>query len=97
MRRWSPFLGAAVLAGMGENERAMEWLEHALAIDPDDNNTRYNAACTYAQMGEIDRAIDMLEIWGAHAGSDHITWFRHDADLDPADVFVTASGPDGEA
>ena len=76
-------IGAAVLAGMGENERAMEWLEHALAIDPDDNNTRYNAACTYAQMGEIDRAIDMLEIWGAHAGSDHISWFRHDADLEP--------------
>ena len=61
----------------------MEWLEHALAIDPDDNNTRYNAACTYAQMGEIDRAIDVLEIWGDQAGPDHVTWFRHDADLDP--------------
>jgi len=76
-------VGACVLAGLGENERAMEWLEHALAIDPDDNNTRYNAACTYAQMGQIDRAIDMLEIWGDHAGADHITWFRHDADLEP--------------
>ena len=61
----------------------MEWLEHALAIDPDDNNTRYNAACTYAQMGEIDRAIDMLEIWGDHTGAEQITWFRHDADLEP--------------
>ena len=76
-------IGACVLAGLGENERAMEWLEHALAIDPDDNNTRYNASCTYAQMGQIDRAIDMLEIWGEQAGADHITWFRHDADLDP--------------
>ena len=68
---------------MGDNERAMEWLEHALAIDPDDNNTRYNAACTYAQMGEIDRAIEIIEIWGENAGSDHIVWFMHDADLDP--------------
>ena len=76
-------IGACVLAGLGENERAMEWLEHALAIDPDDNNTRYNASCTYAQMGQIDRAIDMLEIWGEQAGADHITWFRHDADLEP--------------
>ncbi|HEV2044942.1 MAG TPA: tetratricopeptide repeat protein, partial [Sphingomicrobium sp.] len=76
-------IGAAVLAGMGENERAMEWLEHALAIDPDDNNSRYNAACTYAQMGEIDRAIEIIKIWGENAGSDHIAWFLHDADLDP--------------
>ena len=38
--------------------RTASWL-----IDPDDNNARYNAACTYAQLGEIDQAIDLLEEW----------------------------------
>ena len=28
-------------------------MERALAIDPDDNNGRYNAACCYAQLGEL--------------------------------------------
>ena len=28
-------LGACTLAGMGEREKAIDWLNHALAIDPD--------------------------------------------------------------
>lgn len=76
-------LGACALAGLGENERAKEWLELALVIDPDDNNCRYNAACTYAQIGDADRAIDVLEEWTQYAGTEQKTWFVHDADLDP--------------
>ena len=52
-------------------------------IDPDDNNARYNAACTYAQLGEIDQAIEMLEEWSKHCGAEQESWFLHDADLDP--------------
>ena len=76
-------LGAAAFASLGEYDRAKEWLSHAMAIDPDDNNCRYNAACTYAQMGEIELAFDMLEVWAVHAGSEQEGWFKHDADLDP--------------
>ena len=39
-------LGAIALAALGEPDRAKEWLARALAIDPDDNIARYNAACT---------------------------------------------------
>ena len=35
-----------------------------MIIDPDDNGARYNAACTYAQLGEPDRAIDLLHDMG---------------------------------
>lgn len=76
-------LGAIALAVLGEPDRAREWLARALAIDPDDNLARYNAACTYSLLGEIDRAIDLLEICWQQMGSDTKQWFKNDSDLDP--------------
>ena len=52
-------------------------------IDPDDTQARYNAACTYAQLGEVEQALDMLEIWSGSVGVELGLWFKHDADLDP--------------
>ena len=76
-------LGAAALGSFGEKEQALKWLERVKLIDPDDNNARYNAACTYAQLGEIGQAIELLEEWSKHCGLEQETWFLHDADLDP--------------
>ena len=38
------YLGASALITVGETDRAKEWLARALAIDPDDALTQYNAA-----------------------------------------------------
>jgi adenylate cyclase len=76
-------LGASMLAYLGENERSREWLKLAMEIDPDDNHMRYNAACTYTQLGEIVRAFDLLEIWVENAGNNLRIWFRNDPDLEP--------------
>jgi adenylate cyclase len=57
-------------------------LARALAIDPDDNLGRYNAACVYAHLGEVDRAIDLLEIWIEQTGIDFKRWFQNDSDPD---------------
>jgi len=76
-------LGAAALAALGERERAKEWLARALAIDPDDNISRYNAACVYSLLGESDRAIDLLEGVLKLVSSDMKLWFKNDSDLDP--------------
>ena len=76
-------MGAVALASLGERDRAKEWLARALAIDPDDNIARYNAACTYSLLGEIDRAIDLLEICLPQLGGDMKLWFKNDSDLDP--------------
>jgi adenylate cyclase len=54
-----------------------------MAIDPDDNLARYNAACTYSLLGEIDRSIDLLEICLQLVGADFKLWFKNDSDLDP--------------
>jgi adenylate cyclase len=76
-------LGAAVLAALGERERAKEWLERALAVETDPSNSWYNIACTYSLLGEADRAIDLLEVWLPQVGPDQKLWFKNDADLDP--------------
>ena len=76
-------IGAPVLAYLGERERAKEWIARALAIDPDDSLVSYNAACTYAQLGESDRAIDLLETCMQRLGSNQKLWLKNDSDLDP--------------
>ena len=76
-------LAAPVLAELGETERAKEWLAHTLAIDPDDDNARYNAACTYSLLGEKEKALDLLEVWARNVSPELRQWFRHDSDLDP--------------
>ena len=76
-------LAAASLAAMGRREEAIAWIERALAIDPDDNLVLYNAACTWAQLGEKDRAFEMLERWWPLAGIEKRMWLTADADFDP--------------
>ena len=58
-------------------------MERALAIDPDDTHLQYNAACTWTQLGEYDRAFDLLEVWTQHGGGISKAWFKRDPDLDP--------------
>ena len=43
----------------------------------------YNAACTYAQLGEIDRAFATLDKWSQNRGMEMELWLDTDADLDP--------------
>ncbi len=71
------YLGAGALLDLGERERAFEWAEKALAIDPSDPSIRYNMGCFYAKAGEIDKAFDCLR--------DSITsrsWAENDPDLE---------------
>jgi adenylate cyclase len=72
------FLAAAALHNLGQSEKALEWADKALAIDPDDPTTRYNLACFHAQVGNADKALDLLE--GSIASR---SWVEHDPELDP--------------
>jgi adenylate cyclase len=51
---------ASALAGLGQAERAREWMDRALLVDPDNPLTRYNFACALSQLRDIDGAIEML-------------------------------------
>ncbi|WP_429820632.1 TPR end-of-group domain-containing protein [Ensifer sp. B1-9] len=74
---------AGALATLGERDQALEWLNRALSIDPDDNGARYNAACVYSLLGELDKAIDLLAVYLRQVGPDLKRWFKNDSDLDP--------------
>jgi len=78
------YLGAAALVTLGETDRAREWVSRALAIDPDDVLTQYNAVCVYSLLGDIESAFDLLERLLPHAGHELKSgWIIHDSDLDP--------------
>ena len=52
---------AYALAAMGEAERAKERMSHALLIDPDNWNMRYNFACALLiHLDETEAALDLL-------------------------------------
>jgi adenylate cyclase len=54
-------LGAYALATLGESERAKEWMNRAMLIDPDNVNARYNFACALTcQLQETDAALELL-------------------------------------
>jgi len=72
------YLGSAGLFTLDQHERAKEWAERALELNPDDPATRYNSACFFVKYGEIDRALDLLENSVISR-----TWIENDPDLDP--------------
>jgi adenylate cyclase len=76
------YLGANCLATLGERERAKEWLARALAIDPDDVLTQYNAACLYSRLGDFATALDLLERCIPHANEETKSWIKVDPDFD---------------
>lgn len=71
-------LGAAAVQISGNPEKAELWAERAIAIDPDNESTLYNIACTYSLAGKLDRAMDLIERC-IHSTS----WIKRDSDLDP--------------
>jgi adenylate cyclase len=62
---------------LGEEGRAHEWANQALALDPESKSTRYNIACLYARAGRTDDALDLLENSIASR-----RWIENDPDLE---------------
>jgi len=72
------YFGAGGLLTLGEEQKATEWLEHALKLTPDDPATQYNAACFFAKIESTHaRALELLE--GSVISR---TWIENDPDLD---------------
>ena len=74
-------LGGVANANVGNEQRAVELTERAIAVDQEDPMLLYNAACTFARLGRTDDALVALEHaveqgWGDKA------WLEHDSDLD---------------
>jgi adenylate cyclase len=54
--------GAYALAVLGERDRAHEWIERGLLLDPDNLSMRYNLACTLTvALNDDEGALDVLQ------------------------------------
>ena len=79
-------MGFAVgaLAVLGEAERAKEWAERAILLDPDNANLRYNFACSLiVDLHDYDAALDLLGPRFETMPVEVLNWVRTDPDLDP--------------
>ena len=75
--------GSDALAVLGQRERAKEWMERALLIDPDNITMRYNFVCALANfLQDKDAALDMLRPVFERWGIGLINHAKIDPDLD---------------
>jgi len=74
--------GAYALVELGQPDRAREWARRALEADTNEPAIIYNVACMYAQLGELDEAITLLDR-SISQGYGHRAWLEHDSDLVP--------------
>jgi adenylate cyclase len=77
-------VGVSSLANVGEEERAREWIERGLLLDPDNLSMRYNMACALITcFDDTDKALEVLEPFFQRVTSaTHIRHLGADPDLD---------------
>jgi adenylate cyclase len=76
--------GANALAALGEAERAKDWMNRALLIDPDNMNARYNFACILTtHLKESDAALKLLSPVFETLAIGFLNHAKADPDLDP--------------
>ena len=75
--------GAGLLIQLGERARAKDWISRASIIAPDDPVIQFNVACSLAQLGEQERAIDLLEAVARNMTSAIVSWLKNDTELAP--------------
>ena len=74
------YLAAGLQARLGDHEGGRRNMEVALRLQPEDFGTLYNAACFHAQIGDADRALDMLDR-AVDTGQGFREWIEHDHDF----------------
>jgi adenylate cyclase len=77
-------MGATALAALGDIERAKEWTERALLLDPQNMIMRYNFACGFARdSADVGAALAMLDPVVEKATRAFLEHVKIDPDLDP--------------
>lgn len=71
------------LATLGEAERVRDWAKKAMLLDPDNLRLQYNVACSLAEQGDADLALDILDGVVPKVYGGWIGWMAVDTSLDP--------------
>jgi TolB-like protein/Tfp pilus assembly protein PilF len=74
-------LGAFSLLKAGDKKMAVEWIERAVSLDPEETAIFYNAACFYSRLGNVEKALDYFEKT-IDSGYSSREWIESDSDLD---------------
>ncbi|MEO5612787.1 MAG: TIR domain-containing protein [Sphingomicrobium sp.] len=75
--------GASSLAVLGDADRAKEWIQRALLIDPENLTMRYNLACSLSTyLDDSDGALELLEVYFAKAAGGELSHAKVDPDMD---------------
>lgn len=67
---------------LGHNTEAIEWMERIIETDPYKPEYRYDEACLYARMGNVERALDALRL-ALSLGYKSKAHIENDDELDP--------------
>jgi adenylate cyclase len=74
---------SVALARLGQRERAKEWMDRALLVDPDNMTMRYNFVCALANyLKDKDAALEMLRPVFDRIGTGVINHAKVDPDFD---------------
>lgn len=75
--------GAQALVMLGEGERAKQWMDRAVLLDPDNLGSRYNFACTVLNhLDDLDLAFEHLDFVFARSVGGIARRADMDSDLD---------------
>jgi adenylate cyclase len=72
--------GVGALVRLGKIDRARDWAELVLLLDPDNSNAVYNTGCGMAKAGETDLALDLLAQVMGKIGWEGLNWIQRDGD-----------------
>jgi adenylate cyclase len=76
--------GVSALAALGQRQRAREWVDRALLLEPDNVNMCYNFACTLSlYLKDVEGALGLLEAVFVRDRIDLVAAASTDPDLDP--------------
>jgi adenylate cyclase len=78
--------GATHLAEFGETDRALDWVSRAQLFAGDNPHIHYNLGCCFAGLGQIEKAIDCLEVQLTASPiyvAGKVAWMKNDSDLVP--------------
>src|SRR5207248_9630035 len=75
--------GMGALAVLGDRDRAKEWIDRALLLNPDNMNARYNFGCAMAQhLGDLEAALALFGPVFAEIPAGFVEHAKIDPDLD---------------
>jgi adenylate cyclase len=74
------YMGAAAAICLGDEKLGLEWAERISSAHPQETMTLYGVACSYALLGQTEKAIDCMEE-AVQFGTIQKKWLEHDPDL----------------